>query len=300
MLNIKFGSKTVSTDLPAYVMGIVNATPDSIYAGSRGGIERAFTLIEQGADIIDIGGESTRPGFTEISCVEEINRIIPVIKEIKKNSNVIISVDTRKYEVMKAAYEAGADILNDVSALEFDDKLADFVAASELSVILMNNNFNRDKNKNPNLYNKNIVEIDGRNSVVSDAINYLQDRINYAKSHGISNDKIILDPGIGFGTTFEDDVNLIKHIDKLCEMNFPVLMALSRKRCIGLMTSHNGEMKETEKRLAGTLAAGLLSVQKGAKILRVHDVEETVDTLKVLRYNDSQFLEGRQPKRTNF
>ncbi|MBQ0004058.1 MAG: dihydropteroate synthase [Treponema sp.] len=292
MLTLTFGSKKISTELPAFVMGIVNATPDSVYEDSRGGIERSFELIKQGADIIDIGGESTRPGFTEISCAEEIKRIIPVINAIRKKSNVVISVDTRKYEVMKAAYEAGADVLNDVAALEFDERLADFVASTELSVILMNNNFSKDKNKNPNLYNQN-CPVDCQNgtngtkniAAIDSAIDYLKKRVNFANIHGISNDKIILDPGIGFGTTFEKDLNLIKNTDKLCELNYPVLMALSRKRCIGLMTaSENQEMKTADKRLAGTLAAGIVSVQKGAKILRVHDVEESVDTLKVLRY----------------
>lgn len=282
MLNLTFGSKNISTNLPAFVMGIVNATPDSFYANSRGGIDRAFDLINQGADIIDIGGESTRPGFTEVSCKDEINRIVPIIKEIRKQSNVVISIDTRKYEVMKAAYEAGADVLNDVAAMEFDIRLADLVASTDLSVILMNNNFSKDKNKNPDQYK---TQNNSNFSAIDSAILYLQKRVSFANQHGIENKKIILDPGIGFGTSFEEDINLIRNTDKLCQLGFPVLMALSRKRCIGLMTGNNEEeMKPADKRLAGTLAAGMISVQKGAKILRVHDVEETVDTLKVLKY----------------
>lgn len=283
MLELTFGTKKITTKLPAFVMGILNVTPDSFYEGSRGSIERAFELIEQGADIIDIGGESTRPGFTEVSPEEEINRVIPIIKEIRKQSNIVISVDTRKYDVMKAAYEAGADVLNDVAALEFDERLADLVASTNLSVILMNNNFSKDKNLNPNIYNKSSENND---SAITNAITYLKRRIEFAQSRGIKKEKIILDPGIGFGTNFEEDLSLIKNLNQLCELNYPVLMALSRKRCIGLMTGNEKiEMKPAEKRLAGTLAAGIISVQNGAEILRVHDVEETVDTLKVLSYN---------------
>ena len=128
MLKMTFGERTISTERRAFIMGIVNATPDSFFSKSRGGVNKAFELLDQGADIIDIGGESTRPGFTQVSEEEEIKRIIPVIKAIRKKSDVIISVDTRKKEVMKAAYEEGADILNDVSSFESEPALSDYAA----------------------------------------------------------------------------------------------------------------------------------------------------------------------------
>jgi len=281
MQQLIFGKKTLCTELPAFVMGIVNATPDSFYSSSRGGFDRAMELIRQGADILDIGGESTRPGFTEVPVEEEINRVVPLIEKIRKESDVAISVDTRKLEVMKAACSAGADCLNDVAALEYDPRLADFCAESDISVILMHNFF-ATESKNPKEY-KNDSFCDNL-QIVDTVCEYLKKRVEFAKSRGVKDEKIILDPGIGFGKTFEEDIGLIKHTDKLCSLNYPVLMALSRKRCIGTMTEENGVPKTAENRLVGTVAADMISVLKGARLVRVHDVQETVDSLKVMKY----------------
>lgn len=257
MLELKISNKIIKTDRPAFVMGIVNATDDSFFSGSRGGIERALQLIDEGADIIDIGGESTRPGFHAVTAEEEIARVVPVIEELRKRSEVVISIDTMKADVFKAAFEAGADLLNDVTALEHDKEMADAAVKADVSVVLMH--------QGGGDYN--------------DVNKYLRSRVDFALAAGIYKDKIILDPGIGFGKTNQESIDLIKNTDKLCIDGFPLLMALSRKRCIGEMTG-----RETEERMAGTLAADMISVQKGAKIVRVHDVKETIDTLNVMKY----------------
>lgn len=269
MISLKLADRTISTELPAFVMGIVNATPDSFWEGSRGGAEEAFRLIAEGADILDVGGESTRPGSAYVSEEEEIRRVIPVIQEIRKKSDIAISVDTRKLAVMKAAFEAGADILNDVSALEDDPCLAEFCAEKNIPVILMH---------------KRGIPVEMQNNtdyqnIFNEVNDYLLQRALFAENAGVSPEKIILDPGIGFGKNLEGNIQLIKDVGKLGNGKYMVLMALSRKTCIGQMTG-----KEIADRMAGTLAADLVSVMNGAQMVRVHDVKETVDTLKVLKY----------------
>lgn len=269
MISLKLAEKTISTDLNAFVMGIVNATPDSFWEKSRGGAEDAFRLIDEGADILDIGGESTRPGSAYVSEEEEIKRVIPVIEEIRKKSDIPVSVDTRKMSVFKAAYEAGADILNDVSALEDSPELADFCAEKKVPVILMH---------------KRGIPVEMQNNtdyqnIFNEVNDYLLERACFAESRGIESEKIILDPGIGFGKNLDGNLQLIKDIGKLGNGKYMTLMALSRKTCIGQMTG-----KDISERMAGTLAADLISVMKGAQMVRVHDVKETVDTLKVLKY----------------
>ena len=278
MLQLKFGLKRVATERPAFVMGIVNATPDSFYAESRGGVERALQLIREGADILDIGGESTRPGYTPVSVEEEVSRIIPVIQAVRRESSIPISVDTTKLEVFKEAFAAGADIWNDVTALSGakknngeDEKSSDgtaasfgepsresalFIAKSGVSVILMHTG----------------------QAEVNEVSDFLGQRAVFCLTNGVASDKIILDPGIGFGKTREQNLNLIKAPLSICAGRYPVLMALSRKRCIGDMTG-----RPAEERLAGTLAANMISVQNGAKIIRVHDVSSTIDTLNVMK-----------------
>lgn len=278
MLQLKFGLKRAVTERPAFVMGILNATPDSFYENSRGGVERALQLINEGADILDIGGESTRPGYTPVSVEEEIARIVPVIQAVRRESSIPISVDTTKLEVFKAAYGAGADIWNDVTALSGarkadgnDEKSADgtaaaanepsiesakFIASTGVSVILMHT---------------------GPGSV-KEVSDFLGQRLVFCLSHGVDSEKVIVDPGIGFGKSTEENIALIREPLALCGGRYPVLMALSRKRCIGDMTG-----RPTEERLAGTLAANMISVQNGAKIIRVHDVSSAIDTLNVMK-----------------
>ena len=273
MQQLQFGLKRAATERAAFVMGIVNVTPDSFYAESRGGVERALQLIDEGADIIDIGGESTRPGYTPVSIEDEIARIVPVIQAVRKVSSIPISIDTTKLEVFRTAFACGADIWNDVTALsgagktnedgtaaskaEPSSEAAQFIAKTGASVILMHT---------------------GPGSV-QEVSDFLGQRTVFCLSNGVSSDKIILDPGLGFGKTTEQNLALIREPLSICAGRYPVLMALSRKRCIGDMTG-----RPAEERLAGTLAADLISVQNGAKIIRVHDVSAAIDTLNVMKF----------------
>ena len=273
MQQIKLGLTHAITERPAFVMGIVNVTPDSFYAESRGGIERALQLIKEGADILDIGGESTRPGYTPVSAEEEIGRIVPVIQAVRRESGIPISVDTTKLDVFKAAFAAGANVWNDVTALsgtqltgtdgtaaaggEPSKESALFIAKTGASVILMHT---------------------GPGSV-ADVSDFLGQRVVFCLANGVASDKIIVDPGIGFGKSTEENLALIREPLALCGGRYPVLMALSRKRCIGDMTG-----RPAEERLAGTLAADMISVQNGARIIRVHDVSSAIDTLNVMKF----------------
>jgi len=268
MLKFNLAGREISTDLSAFIMGIVNATPDSFYASSRGGIDLALRLIDEGADVLDIGGESTRPGSSYVDDEEEINRVVPLISQIRKRSNIPISVDTRKLSVMQAAFDVGADILNDVSALLDEERLGEFCAREKLPVILMH------KRGIPATMQKNGSYED----VLEEVDSFLQQRADFAQSCGISQDKIIVDPGIGFGKDLNSNIALIKNCGKLCSGKYQVMMALSRKSCIGAMTG-----RTEDERLWGTLAADFVAVQKGASWLRVHDVAASRDTLSVLK-----------------
>ncbi|MCI1207896.1 MAG: dihydropteroate synthase [Treponema sp.] len=258
----------MTTQLPAFVMGIVNVTPDSFWKESRGGTAAALELVAQGADILDIGGESSRPGADYVSAEEEIKRILPVIREIRRHTTCPISVDTRKAQVLKAALDEGADMLNDISALEDDDSIADCAAAAGIPVILMH------KRGIPAIMQNNTMY----QNVFTDVDNYLQQRVEYALLHGISGDRIILDPGIGFGKDLAANCTLIKNCGRLCGGNYPVLMALSRKTCIGQITG-----RAVSDRLTGTVTADIISVLNGAAMIRVHDVAAAVDSLKILK-----------------
>ena len=270
-LSLRLASREISTGLPSFIMGIVNATPDSFFESSRAptlaeGVQRALALEAEGADIIDIGGESTRPGSSYVGVDEEIARVVPLVREIRKFSSVPISIDTRKSAVMRAALDAGADICNDISALEDDTDLAPLVRDARIPVILMH------KKGNPETMQANPSYRDA----VREVAEYLCARASVAEASGIARGKIILDPGIGFGKRYEDNCALIAGLAEIVARGYPVLMALSRKSCIGAMTG-----RDTGDRLAGTLAANLIAVMNGATFLRVHDVKETRDMLSV-------------------
>ncbi len=250
---------------PAFVMGIVNITEDSFWEGSRfagvqSAVEAALRMEAEGADIIDIGGESTRPGSLYVSAEEEMERVLPVIREIRRHSSVPISVDTRKKIVMEAAWRAGADIVNDISALEDDPEMAPFAAEKGLPVILMH------KRGTPDTMQSNIQYTD----IVSEVLEYLTERCEFAVSSGISRNRIIIDPGIGFGKDLAANCALIAGTDRLAESGFPVLMALSRKTCIGAITGGDPQDRGDPKdRLAGSLSAELISILLGASIVRI-------------------------------
>lgn len=265
------GNRMVKTTNPVFVMGILNINDDSFWEGSRAAsadsaLRIALKMAEDGADIIDIGGESTRPGSEYISAEEEIERIIPVIKEIRRHSSVVLSCDTRKKEVFKAAYEAGADILNDISALQDDPVLAEYCSKVDCPVILMH------KKGIPLTMQEN----PGMKFPVKEVKKFLENAAKNAVKKGIKKSKIIIDPGIGFGKTYRDNVALIRGTGKIAESGYPVLMALSRKTVIGDIL--NCGIRE---RLYGTIAANIVSVLKGASIIRVHDVKEHTDFIKV-------------------
>ena len=271
MKRLHLADRDITTDRPAFIMGIVNATPDSFYSASRGGIDRALQLIDEGADIRDIGGESTRPGSAYVEEEEELRRVVTVIEQMRKQSDIPLSVDTRKRSVMEAAWNAGADILNDISALEDAADIAAFAAAKKLPVILMH------KRGIP----KTMQEKTCYDNVVSQVSSYLAQRAAAAEAAGIAGDKIIVDPGIGFGKGLEENKQLIWNCGSLCEGRYPVLMALSRKSCIGLMVGEDDAAGDG--RLYGTLAADIIAVQRGASLLRVHDVKACRNTLDVIK-----------------
>ncbi len=276
MLELTFGKRKLVTERPAFVMGIVNVTPDSFYSGSRGGIERALELVEQGAEIIDIGGESTRPGFTPVSEQEELERVIPVICELRQKTDVVISVDSTKPLVIQEALKNGADIINNILSFdniyENNEKLK--LSTQEPVSDLMNNLMIDIKN-----YEASVILMHHTAGDIEEICSYLKASAEKMRSYGIPSEKIIIDPGIGFGKSFEQNVSAIKNSDKICELGYTVLMALSRKSSIGMMTG-----REVADRLSGTVTADIISVQKGAKIIRVHDVSDAIDSLNVMKF----------------
>lgn len=268
MLEFKLKDRTISTERNAFVVGIVNVNNDSFWKGSRGGFSLAKRLILEKADILDIGAESSRPGSKYISEKDELKALIPLIRKIRKFSDIPISVDTRKKNVFEACMQEGADILNDISALEDDSQMARYAGNEKIPVILMH------KRKNPDIMQKYTEYED----VFKEVEDYLYSRIQYAVENGIDEDKIIIDPGIGFAKDLHANLVLIKNCGRLCSGKYPLMMALSRKSFLGLLTG-----KTVDKRLAGTVSANLYSVINGAKFVRVHDVKEAVDSLDVLK-----------------
>lgn len=268
MLEFKLKDRTISTERNAFVAGIVNVNNDSFWKGSRGGFSLAKRLILEKADILDIGAESSRPGSKYISEKDELKALIPLIRKIRKFSDIPISVDTRKKNVFEACMQEGADILNDISALEDDSQMARYAGNEKIPVILMH------KRKNPDIMQKYTEYED----VFKEVEDYLYSRIQYAVENGIDEDKIIIDPGIGFAKDLHANLVLIKNCGRLCSGKYPLMMALSRKSFLGLLTG-----KTVDKRLAGTVSANLYSVINGAKFVRVHDVKEAIDSLDVLK-----------------
>ncbi len=257
------------------VMGILNVTPDSFSDAGRffeptAALEHARAMAAEGADIIDVGGESTRPGAAPIGLDEEIDRVLPMIARIKEETGALVSVDTNKEEVARLAVdEGGADMVNDISAFRFSERMAAVVAGLNVPVILMHIQGTPE----------NMQRAPSYADVVSEIMDYFRERIDYAMSHGVKREKIILDPGIGFGKRLEDNIAIIRHLGHFTEFDLPVMVGLSRKSFLGLL----GGEKVPEKREAETIAANLVAARNGAAILRVHDVAATVKALKVWR-----------------
>jgi dihydropteroate synthase len=258
------------TDRPL-LMGIVNVTPDSFYDGGRfqttdAAVARAVRLVEEGADLLDIGAESTKPGSIAISEVEERRRLIPVVEAVAKAVSVPISVDTSKAAVAKAAIEAGASIVNDVTALWGDAAMADVVAETGAGVVLMH------MRGTP----QTMQESPQYDDVVEDLSAFFDERIRYATGRGIARRQIILDPGIGFGKLLLHNLDLIAQLRTFTRFDRPVLIGVSRKAFVGKITG-----RPVEDRLWGTAAAVDLAVEHGAQVLRVHDVQAMKDVVNV-------------------
>jgi len=246
-------------------MGILNVTPDSFSDGGRyfdkaSAIRRAYEMVEEGADIIDVGGESTRPGSEPVPLQEEIDRTIPVIEEISKKIKVPVSIDTYKAEVARRALDAGASIVNDISGLRFDPEMPKVVSQYKVPVVIMHiKGTPRDMQANP-IYEALIPEI----------MDYFRESIRLAVESGITEDKIIIDPGIGFGKTFDHNLEIIKNLREFTLLEKPLLVGVSRKAFIGKIL---GDAPVSE-RLEGSEAAAAISILNGANIIRVHDVKE--------------------------
>jgi dihydropteroate synthase len=259
-------------------MGIVNCTPDSFYPESRratreAAVGAARRMIAEGADILDIGGESTRPGSDPVAAGEERTRVVPVIEAIRAQSDIPISVDTRKADVAEAALDAGADIVNDVSALRDDPELASLVASRAVPVVLMH------MQGTPATMQHNPQYED----TVADILGVLRARIDAAEAAGIARERIIVDPGIGFGKTVADNLRILREVSRFrAELGTPVLIGLSRKSFIGKVIGGEDAPLPVDERLAGTLACHAWVADRGVDILRVHDVAETVQLLAML------------------
>lgn len=251
------------------VMGIVNVTPDSFSGGDAhadAAVAHGLRLAEEGADILDIGGESTRPGASDVSLEEELHRVIPVIERLAKETTLPISIDTSKPEVMRAAVAAGAGMINDVYGLRRDGAL-DAAAGLGVPVVLMH------MLGEP----RSMQDAPHYDDVVAEVHRFLAERIFSAEMAGIDRKRIVVDPGFGFGKTTQHNMQLLAQLRRFTELGVPVLAGLSRKRSIGEITGR-GDPRE---RMAGSLAAHVIAAQNGAGFLRVHDVAATVDALKV-------------------
>ena len=251
------GKKEFDVKHKTYIMGILNVTPDSFSDGGRfnqmdAALRHAEEMARDGADIIDIGGESTRPGHTVISDEEEIARVVPVIAAVKERFDVPVSVDTYKSKVAEAALQAGADLVNDIWGFRHDKRVAELTAQYGAACCLMHN-------RHEPVY-QNFLE---------DMVKDMEICVKIARDAGVSDDKIILDPGVGFGKTYEMNLSAIRHVDVLHRLGFPILLGTSRKSVIGLTLE-----LPADQRVEGTLATTVIGVLKGCAFVRVHDVKE--------------------------
>lgn len=263
---MKIGHKEFSFYNHTYMMGILNVTPDSFSDGGKfieldEAKKQVANMIEEGADIIDVGGESTRPGHAEVSELDEIERVVPVIKMIKENFDVVISIDTSKAVVAEAAIKAGADMVNDVWGLRKDPNMAHIIAKYHVPCCLM--------------HNREVAEY---NDLIMDMVMDLGESIKIAMSNGVARDKIIIDPGIGFAKTVEENLVIMRDLKVFNQLGYPVLLGTSRKSMIGKTLD-----LPVEERLEGTLVTTVMGIQAGVAILRVHDVKENKRAVDMTR-----------------
>lgn len=254
---MQIGTRKFDVENCTYIMGILNVTPDSFSDGGRfNSLDRAMQhaqqMIDEGVDIIDVGGESTRPGYTLLSDEEEISRIVPVIEKLKANFDVPVSLDTYKGKVAQAGIAAGADLINDIWGLKYDDILAKVIAENDVACCLMHNRDNTDYE-----------------DFLAGVIDDMRETVEIARSAGIKDEKIILDPGIGFGKTYEQNLIMLNNLNVLEKFGYPLLLGASRKSVIG-----NALNLPVGERLEGTIATSVLAVMSGYAFVRVHDVKE--------------------------
>lgn len=254
------------------VMGIVNVTPDSFSDGGKfacfdSALKQVEKMIGNGVDIIDIGGESTRPGAVDVSVQDELFRVIPLLKAIKSRFDINVSIDTSKAEVMGEAITYGADMINDVRALQNQGCL-EVIAQSDIDVCLMHmQGMPRSMQENPQY-----------NDIIDDILEFFRQRIYCCEQSGINKERLVLDPGFGFGKTLAHNYEVLAQLSQFNVLGLPVLAGISRKSMIGNLLN-----REVDKRLAGSLTAAIVAIQQGANIIRVHDVQESVDAINILK-----------------
>ena len=264
MKNMKIGNRIFDLNNHCYVMGILNVTPDSFSDGGKynqldAALHHTQEMIRDGADIIDVGGESTRPGHVVISEEEEIARVTPVIEAIRKNFDIPVSIDTYKGSVTLAALQAGADLVNDIWGFKHDGRVAEYTAKYGAACCLMHNR-------------AEAVYDDFQKDFLDD----LRESLAIAQRNGVADDKIMLDPGVGFGKTYEMNLEIINHMDIMQVLNYPILLGTSRKSVIGLTLD-----LPADERVEGTLATTVIGVMRGASFVRVHDVKENARIIQM-------------------
>lgn len=261
---MKIGNREFQTEGHTYLMGILNVTPDSFSDGGKWNdrdraLRRVEEMLEQGADVIDVGGESTRPGYVRISEEEEIDRVAPVIAAVKERFDVPVSLDTYKWRVAEAGIQAGADLINDIWGLKQDDKMAGVISKSGLPCCLMHNRANTDYT-----------------DLIQDVAAELGESLYLAGRAGIPPERVILDPGVGFGKTYEQNLEILRSLEEFRTLGCPLLLGCSRKSVIGLTLG-----LPAEQRLEGTLVTTVLAVIKGCMFVRVHDVRENERAIRM-------------------
>lgn len=270
---MKIGNHLFDVDNDCYIMGILNVTPDSFSDGGKWtDLEKAkrhtADMIRDGAAIIDIGGESTRPGHEQISVQEEIDRVVPAIEMVRKNFDIPVSIDSYKGPVVEAALQAGADMVNDIWGLKYDRRVSELIAQYQVPCCLM--------------HNRHTTEY---GNLMDDICTDLRESLAIAKAAGINDEQIILDPGIGFGKTYQQNLSVMLHLERVTELGYPVLLGTSRKSMIGLALD-----LPADQRMEGTLVTTVMGVEKGMAFIRVHDVKEN---FRAVRMTQAILREGR-------
>lgn len=263
---MKIGNREFDAEHGAYIMGILNVTPDSFSDGGKwnrldAALKHTEEMIAEGADIIDVGGESTRPGHRQITEEEEIQRVTPVIEAIRSRFDVPVSIDTYKGSVAEAALKAGADLVNDIWGLKYDETIAGVIARHGAACCLMHNRGEANYRE-----------------FMTDLLDDLRETVALAKKAGIADDKIMLDPGVGFGKTRENNLEVIREVDQLLTLGYPVLLGTSRKSVIGLTLD-----LPADQRVEGTIATSVIGAMKGCSFFRVHDVKENLRAIRMTR-----------------